>query len=148
MIISVRSAPCMVLWCTNCDFVVSCQYEYILGDLGSRRNRSKCKYCWNDKYVWSKIPGLHCMCIRYESYFWFEQYCFGFSRLRPCGASVRSVWVHLHSTLWWIVMNSRFIIWTSSLLLWPALVKQVPYWFVLVTPFDIPKVANKPVHEA
>ena len=55
---------------------------------------------------------------------WCEQYSFGFSRFKPWGASVRSVWVHLNSTLWWMViacgllgvflMNSKIVIWTSS----------------------------------
>lgn len=64
---------------------------------------------------------------------WCEQYSFGFSRFRPCGASVRRVWVHLDSTLWRIViacgllgvflMNSRTVIWMSSFLLCPIFVK-------------------------
>ena len=66
-------------------------------------------------------------------YLWCEQYSFGFSRFMPWGARVCSVWVHLNSTLWRIaiacgllrgfLMNFKTVIWMSSFLVWPGLVK-------------------------
>ena len=65
-----------------------------------------------------------------EIFHWFkcEVYCFGVSRLSPCGAKVLRVWVQFLSTRWrmiaacgllgGILMNSRMLILTSSMPWW------------------------------